>query len=57
MASAKVAWCRLLAHTRDLHCIPLVRTASMTASTFFRRSRMLALRVLESFQGVFLRFE
>ena len=29
-------------------------TASMTASTFFRRSRTLALRVRESRQGVFL---
>jgi len=34
--------------------MPLARTASMTASTFFSRARALALRVTESFQGVFL---
>jgi hypothetical protein len=40
--------------TKDLHWTPLARTASMTASTFFRRERTLALRVTDSFHGVFL---
>jgi hypothetical protein len=34
--------------------MPLALTASMTASTFFSLARALALRVVESFQGVFL---
>lgn len=40
--------------TRAEHCTPLARTASITASTFFRRARTFALRVTESFQGDFL---
>lgn len=43
--------------TRAEHCTPLARTASITASTFFRRARTFALRVTESFQGDFLHHE
>lgn len=41
-------------HTRAEHSMPLARTASMTASTFLSRDRTLALRVVDSFHGVFL---
>jgi hypothetical protein len=40
--------------TRALHWTPLALTASITASTFFRRLRAFAFRVGDSFHGVFL---
>ena len=40
--------------TSAVHSTPLARTASMTASTFFSRERTFALRVTESFIGIFL---
>jgi hypothetical protein len=41
--------------TREAVFTPLALTASITASTFFSRERALALRVTESFHGVFLK--
>lgn len=40
--------------TRAAHWTPLARTASMTESTRFNRFRWFALRVTDSFHGVFL---
>lgn len=40
--------------TSAVHCTPLERTASMTASTRFRRARAFAFLVGDNFQGVFL---
>lgn len=47
-------WEKKKIQTREAHCTPLARTASITASTFLSLWRALAFLVIESFHGIFL---